>query len=711
MARVIAGRYELVALVGRGGMGEVWAAQDTLIGRRVAVKLLPYDRQDGGAVDLFRREARTAGGLNHPGVVTLHDLGHDADDGTLFLVMEFVDGRDLAAVLRQDGPPPVPVAVRWAAETAAALAAAHDAGIVHRDLKPANLMLTTRGTVKVLDFGIARFMAATSSGASQVMGTLAYMAPERFDEQPGDGRSDLYSLGCVLHELLTGSTPFQATGPVSMMNAHLRKAPTPPGERRRGVPAALDALVMRLLAKDPAERPAAASEVAVRLEAMGREDSAPGHAWGDAVVGAVTHDMPPPRPAPPAAVPSDVPPPDVRPHVPPSYAEAVRLTAPDRAYRTPRFDDRGSPGTPGTPVSRRRALWLAAGAVAVVAGGGTAAALLLDRDDDPGADAGTDAGTDNAGQSGPAQGASGDPALDAMAGAVSILIGGATEPSGLGFLLDAEGHVLTSARVIAPATAAGVDLKVGFADGTRAPATIVGRAAGYDVAVLKTTGAATHKPPRLGDSSAVAARDSCSTGTVVPAQPGYPPKVVKQTVGGKNVPVIAADTTAVSYVSALVLSQAVPLHAAGAPVFDAQGRVIGMITAIHYITTGLDGDSAYAVPINDAKWEADALIRGGTPQYPLLGASLDLDTSDAAKIKGDGTSPAVSSGGPAQKAGLREGDVITKFGDLALTSPQSLFSAMGTHRPGESVPFTYRRGDAEATGRLVLGQKTGEQKA
>lgn len=258
--RVLAGRYELVRFVGRGGMGEVWEARDRTLERLVAVKLLPHQQNDAVGAALFLREARTAGALRHPGVVTVHDLGQDTADGSLFLVMELLHGRSLSSVLHEDGVPPVVTAVEWAAQAAAALAEAHDAGIVHRDLKPANLMLTTDGRLVILDFGIARFVEATHK-SSKVMGTLAYMAPERFREQPGDTRSDLYALGCVLNELLTGHAPFEASGPIAMMNAHLSTPPTRPSENRLDVSAALDSLVMALLAKDPQDRPASAREV------------------------------------------------------------------------------------------------------------------------------------------------------------------------------------------------------------------------------------------------------------------------------------------------------------------------------------------------------------------------------------------------------------------------------------------------------------------
>ncbi|MFJ8589232.1 PQQ-binding-like beta-propeller repeat protein [Streptomyces sp. NPDC093595] len=262
--RVLGGRYELVSFVGRGGMGEVWEGRDRVIERRVAVKLLPHDRRDTSGARLFFREARTAGSLSHPGVVTVFDLGQDPDDGTLYLVMEFLTGRDVDTVLREDGVPGIAAAVDWTAQTAAALQAAHAAGVVHRDLKPANLMLAPDGHLKILDFGIARYMASTHR-SSKVIGTLAYMPPERFGDAPADARSDLYSLGCVLHELLTGHPPFRATEPVALMAAHLNTYPQPPSRARPGVPAALDDLVMGLLAKDPQDRPSSAAEVCRRL--------------------------------------------------------------------------------------------------------------------------------------------------------------------------------------------------------------------------------------------------------------------------------------------------------------------------------------------------------------------------------------------------------------------------------------------------------------
>ncbi|WP_406864609.1 serine/threonine-protein kinase [Streptomyces sp. HUAS MG47] len=279
--RVLAGRYELRRQLGRGGMGEVWAADDRRLQRQVAVKVIHDHASSPDMLELFFREARTAGGLSHPGVVTVFDLGQE-EDGSVFLVMELVSGRDLRSVLRQDGPREPADAVDLTAQVADALAATHAAGVVHRDLKPDNLMVTGTGAVKILDFGIARYLS-TVTMASRVIGTPAYMPPERLKGRTGDGRSDLYSLGCVLYELLTGHTPFSVLDYHAQVYAHISEEPEPPSRHRPDLPAALDRLVMDLLAKDPDRRPASAAELRDRLRtclapAGGRPQSGPGPA-------------------------------------------------------------------------------------------------------------------------------------------------------------------------------------------------------------------------------------------------------------------------------------------------------------------------------------------------------------------------------------------------------------------------------------------------
>ncbi|MFJ8563234.1 PQQ-binding-like beta-propeller repeat protein [Streptomyces sp. NPDC093514] len=260
--RVIAGRYELQQLLGRGGMGEVWAARDGVMQRSVAVKLLQAQLGTTEGEKLFFREARTAGALSHPGIVTVHDLGRDSD-GTLYLVMENVPGQNLGVVL-EEGLPSVADALAWGAQVADALYAAHTVRIVHRDLKPVNLMLTPAGRVKILDFGIARYISNLTTGSS-LIGTLAYMPPERLLHKDSDARGDLYSLGCVLYELLTGHTPFSGLDSAAMMYAHINTPPAPPSSHRPGLSSHLDALLAELLAKEPGDRPASAAEVRDRL--------------------------------------------------------------------------------------------------------------------------------------------------------------------------------------------------------------------------------------------------------------------------------------------------------------------------------------------------------------------------------------------------------------------------------------------------------------
>ncbi|GII53425.1 hypothetical protein Pth03_18140 [Planotetraspora thailandica] len=267
---VLAGRYELLTPLGRGGMGQVWEAEDQRLGRRVAVKLLTDEVLAGRAepndlVRRFAREASVMAGLQHPGVPAVHDAG--TYDGGLFLVLELIEGCTLGDLVAEEGALPVAWAAGIAAQMAAVLASAHGRRFVHRDVKPQNVMLTRDGTVKVLDFGVAAVLdeagvtRITSTG--ETIGTLAYMAPEQLHSKDATPSTDLYALGCVLYELLAGRPAFEATSPGALIHKHLLDTPAPLG--REDVPPELEALVMQLLEKEPERRPSGARETYDRL--------------------------------------------------------------------------------------------------------------------------------------------------------------------------------------------------------------------------------------------------------------------------------------------------------------------------------------------------------------------------------------------------------------------------------------------------------------
>ena len=278
---VLAGRYELLEVLGRGGMGIVFRARDRVLERVVAVKVLPAERaEDEMFVARFEREARAAAGLNHPNIAAVFDSG--CDEETRFIVMELVPGSSLAVLLRRAGPLPSAQAAAIAVGIAGALDAAHGAGIIHRDVKPANVMVDDRGAVKVLDFGIARAASDTSlTQTAMVLGSAPYVAPEVARGERADERSDIYSLGCVLYEMLTGRPPFTGELLAAVLHQHTSARPRPPRELNPSVPEAMDALVMRMLAKSPGARPQQARQVAhALLTRPKRKDSATWDAEG-----------------------------------------------------------------------------------------------------------------------------------------------------------------------------------------------------------------------------------------------------------------------------------------------------------------------------------------------------------------------------------------------------------------------------------------------
>ena len=266
----LSGRYRLDEFIGQGGMGEVWRATDLHLRRRVAVKVLPLNRSsDGTAVERFRREAEIGASLIHRGITVVHDFGTHEERQIIFLVMEFLDGENLRQrMLREPSGLPFRTVRDLGVQIAVALAAAHSSNVIHRDVKPANLMLLPDGAIKICDFGIARYNAATSATTSAMVGTPLFMAPEQFDSRPVDGRTDVYALGCVLYMLTTGEPPFNGDL-ASVMYQHLQAAPQRLTVLRHDVPPDLERLVLACLEKNPAQRPPTAQAVADALLGMG----------------------------------------------------------------------------------------------------------------------------------------------------------------------------------------------------------------------------------------------------------------------------------------------------------------------------------------------------------------------------------------------------------------------------------------------------------
>lgn len=278
----LAQRYELGEIIGSGGMSDVYAAQDTLLGRDVAVKMLRSEMaRDMNFRERFRREARNSSKLNHPNIVAVYDTGEETIDGIgiPYIVMERIHGSTLRDLLRNDGPMSPHEAAEILQPVCSALQASHDAGIIHRDIKPANIMLTNTGMVKVMDFGIARALDDSTSAMTQtsaVIGTAQYLSPEQARGKNADARSDVYALGCVLYETITGNTPFQGETPFAVAYQHVQEDVTPPSERMADVdlsPTSLlnvDAVVMTSMAKHPGDRYQSAAEMGQDLELLSR---------------------------------------------------------------------------------------------------------------------------------------------------------------------------------------------------------------------------------------------------------------------------------------------------------------------------------------------------------------------------------------------------------------------------------------------------------
>src|SRR5215217_7199038 len=271
-ARLLGGRYQVGELLGYGGMAEVHRGRDLRLGRDVAIKTLRSDLARDATFQLrFRREAQNAAALNHPAIVAVYDTGEEhgpSGEALPYIIMEFVNGRTLKEVLAVEGRLMPRRALEICADMCAALEFSHRHGIIHRDIKPGNVMLTPNGQVKVMDFGIARALASgatTMTQTSAVIGTAQYLSPEQARGEAVDARSDVYAAGCVLFELLCGHPPFVGDSPVSVAYQHVREDPRAPSEINRDVPPDVDAIVLKALSKNPANRYQSAGEMRADL--------------------------------------------------------------------------------------------------------------------------------------------------------------------------------------------------------------------------------------------------------------------------------------------------------------------------------------------------------------------------------------------------------------------------------------------------------------
>jgi beta-lactam-binding protein with PASTA domain/predicted Ser/Thr protein kinase len=267
--QVFDGRYRVVRKLGTGGMANVYLAEDQELGRSVAIKMLDERHsQDEQFVERFRREAKNAAGLSHPNIVSIYDRGQA--EGTYYIAMEYLEGRNLKELLITRGPTPLAVAIDYARQILAALGFAHRHGIVHRDIKPHNVVVAPDGLLKVTDFGIARSGTSQMTETGSIIGTAQYLSPEQAKGAPVTPASDIYSVGIVLYEMLTGSVPFTGDTPLEIAMKHLSTTPLPPSEKRREVPHELDSIVLRALAKDPADRYQSADEMDADLARASR---------------------------------------------------------------------------------------------------------------------------------------------------------------------------------------------------------------------------------------------------------------------------------------------------------------------------------------------------------------------------------------------------------------------------------------------------------
>ena len=262
MSKVLAGRYELLERIGEGGMSVVYKAKDKLLNRFVAIKILkPEFIGDHKFIDSFRRESQAAASLSHPNIVNIYDVGKEGN--IHYIVMELIEGRALSDYIKEQGPMPYPKVIAISKQIAAALSFAHKNHIIHRDVKPHNIMMTPNGTAKITDFGIAKAVNAATivDSTDGIIGSVHYFSPEQARGGYVDEKSDIYSLGIVMYEMLTGNVPFDGDNPVNIALMHINGEMTPPSDLVSGIPPALEHIVMKCTDKYPVNRYASADEL------------------------------------------------------------------------------------------------------------------------------------------------------------------------------------------------------------------------------------------------------------------------------------------------------------------------------------------------------------------------------------------------------------------------------------------------------------------
>jgi serine/threonine-protein kinase len=381
VGRVIKGRYRVERQLGRGGMGTVYLAEQLSVGRKVALKVLRGDfARDDGFEARFQQEAKLVAGLNerrNPRVTLVHDFDQ-TEDGALFIVMEWLEGRVLSEVIQRDRALDLPRAVRLATQIAEGLEAAHRANVIHRDVKPQNIMVLEAGDdIKLMDFGIARLRDSGTSmtRAGTMMGTPDYMAPEQIEGQDITEKTDMYSFGIVLYEMLTGTVPFRASTQAAVLTKQLQEQPVPPSRLRPEIPRELEAIVLKALEKDPAkrERDMAAIVRALRETSRHLGDVSPDastHGAATIVVDRPTRPLPEP-PAPTMQVAQTLA--GARPAVPYDPGPGVTVVQPERPH------ERDMPGLPARPTGHLRKSLVIAGVIAAVLVAGVATVVHLVR--------------------------------------------------------------------------------------------------------------------------------------------------------------------------------------------------------------------------------------------------------------------------------------------------------------------------------------------